>query len=145
MSRVSINIIRSYCSKDKISESVWVVHEILETFIRAELSLDTDRVQAPRDLLGDPGQLHGDQRYGHIGPHRPSAQALHPRVQVGEEEGGDILLRDPDPSLDQVHRGELHQRGHGGQAVPEGPGLRGGVKCVVTELQTVQPEEGGMR
>ena len=98
------------------------------------MGLDTDRVQPPRDLFGYPAEVHGDQGHGDVGPDRLPAQAAHPRVQVGQEGGVHVLLRDPDPPRDQVHRGELHQAGDRGQAVPQGPGLRGGVECVVAEL-----------
>ena len=133
MSGESIEIVRMNLMND-ISESVRVVHEILKALVWAELGLNTDRVQPPRDLVGDPGEDHGDQGHSDIGPDRLPAQTPHPRVQVREEGGVDILLRDQDSPPDQVHRGELHQRGDGRQAVPENPGLSGGVECVVAEL-----------
>ena len=98
------------------------------------MGLNTDRVQAPRDLVGDPGEDHGDQGHSDVGPDWLPAQTPHPRVQVREEGRVDILLRDLDPPPDQVHCGELHQRGDGRQAVPEYPGLCGGVERVVAKL-----------
>ena len=49
------------------------------------------------------------------------------------------LLRHPDPPPHHVHRSQLQQRGHRGQAVPEDPGLRGRVELVIAELQAVEP------
>ena len=77
---------------DELSESVWIIHESLETFVWAELGLDADGVEAAGDLLGHPGEVQGDQRHHHVGPHWPGAQTPHPRVEVGEERGVDVLF-----------------------------------------------------
>ena len=94
-------------------KGVRILHEQLETFLRAKLSFYTHTVQTTdADLVGDLAQVEGDQGHGHVGPDWLGAETSHPGVQVLEQGGVDVLGADSDVPGDDVDRGQLQQRGH---------------------------------
>ena len=83
-----------------------IPHEQLYTSLRAELGLNTNTVQPPgTDLVGHPGQVHGHQRHGNIGPDRFAAQTSHTRVQVLEQSRVNVFRADRDVPGHQVDSG----------------------------------------
>ena len=122
-------------------ESIRVVFENVETLGGAELGLNADSTETPgRDLVGDPGEVHGDEGCDDVVPDRFPTQTSHHGVQVVQQLRGHVLGSHLQPPLHHRRGAELRQAGHRAQTVPESASLCAGAETVGTHLQAVQSE-----